>query len=320
MNGHNAGVTENGAPLTPHQVGAVKLRDRRSIGYAIYGDPNGDTVFWFHGTPGARTQLPHDVERLATERGLRVIGIERPGTGDSTDTRYEQIVDFVPDLVAVADKLKAHKFACVGLSGGGPFVLAAAHQLPDRVTTGVVLGGIGPTRGADAVLSHTLLLVPAGPLLDKIREPLGNFLGKAIRVLAPVGPPLVNVFFSIQPGDRHAFATRPQDKTQFVNDLIDAARRSGIKAPVSDLILFGRYWGFELTEITVPITFWGGNSDVIVPYVHAERQSKRVQNARLRTLDGRGHFAGYTSTAEVLDDVRAHWPLPPPPGTFPVPV
>lgn len=315
----NNNADQMDAPLTPHDLGTVSLRDGRTIGYSSFGDPDGDTIFWFHGTPGARGQIPFDVPTLAMERGLRVIGVERPGTGDSTEILYDQVVDFVPDLVQVADHLGAARFACVGLSGGGPFVLAAAHELPDRVTTGVVLGGIGPTRGSDAVLSHTLLLVPAGALLRKVRHPLGNALGKLVRTAAPLGETLVGIFFKIQPGDRQAFAARPLDEKQFVADLIDAARRSGLTAPVNDLILFGRHWGFELNDIKVPITFWGGNSDVIVPYTHAERQSKRVPNSRLRTLNGRGHFAGYTSSAEVLDDVREHWPAPPKPGTMPIP-
>ena len=28
---------------------------------AEYGDPDGDPVLWFHGTPGARKQIPPDV-------------------------------------------------------------------------------------------------------------------------------------------------------------------------------------------------------------------------------------------------------------------
>jgi pimeloyl-ACP methyl ester carboxylesterase len=80
-------------------------------------------------------------------------------------------------------------------------------------------------------------------------------------------------------------------------------------APIDDLILFGRHWGFELRNVKVPITFYGGSSDIIVPYVHAERQSKRVHGSRLRTIEGSGHFAGYTDPAQVLDDVREHWPI-----------
>jgi len=45
-----------------------------------------------------------------------------------------------------------------------------------------------------------------------------------------------------------------------------------------------------------------------VPYTHAERQWKRVPGSSLQTKEGRGHFAGYTEIAEVLDEVRVAWP------------
>ena len=296
-------------PLQPHHDATTTLPDGRRIGWASYGEPDGDVVFWFHGTPGARAQLPHDVDEHARDRGIHIVAVERPGTGHSTPHRYERIVDFVPDLERVADDVGAEQFACVGLSGGGPFVLACAHELPQRMAAGVVLGGIGPTRGDDTVLSHTLLLVPAAPLLNQVREPLGNLVGGAVRVATPFADVAIGAFFSLLPGDRHAFRDRPLDKRQFTADLISAVQRSGLRSPIDDLILFGRHWGIELSGVKVPITFYGGNSDVIVPYVHAERQAKRVHGSRLRTIEGSGHFAGYTDPAQVLDDVREHWPI-----------
>jgi len=47
---------------------------------------------------------------------------------------------------------------------------------------------------------------------------------------------------------------------------------------------------------------------VIVPYMHAERQAKRVPGAKLRTVQGTGHFAGYTRVPEVFDAIRESWP------------
>ena len=296
------------APLTAHADGTTRLSDGREIGWAAFGDPNGDPVFWFHGTPGGRAQLPHDIDELAIAARLRVIGVERPGTGHSTRYRYERVIDFVDDFRAVADDLRADRFACVGLSGGGPFVLAVAHEMGDRMVFGGVLGGVGPTRGADAVMSHTLLLVPVAGLLERIAEPVGNGITSLVRKLAPYADMGIDTFFRLQPGDRKAMDERPLDKRQMTADLVDSAHRSGLFAPLEDLIVFGKHWGFELNEIRVPIVFYAGNSDVIVPYVHAERQATRVPGARLRTHEGRGHFAGYTNPAEVIDDIRRQWP------------
>ncbi len=34
--------------------GTVQLSDGRALGYAEYGDPDGDPIFEFHGLPGGR--------------------------------------------------------------------------------------------------------------------------------------------------------------------------------------------------------------------------------------------------------------------------
>jgi len=299
------------APLQPHRDGTTTLRDGRRLGWAQFGDPDGDPVFWFHGTPGARSQLPHDAGHLAVERGLRIVTVERPGTGDSTPHVYDRIVEFADDLRQVADDLDIDRFAVVGLSGGGPYLLAVAHELSDRMQAGVVLGGIGPTRGSDSIVSHTMLLVPAAAALERVRGPLVDGLHRLVHLVTPLADPAVDIFFRLMPGDRAHMTARPLDRRQFTADMIDANERSGLGAAINDLILFGRHWGFELRSIKVPIIFYGGSSDVIVPYLHAERQSKRVAGSRLRTYEGRGHFAGYTTPADILDDVRDLWPAAP---------
>jgi pimeloyl-ACP methyl ester carboxylesterase len=295
-------------PTKPHAIGTTELPDGRAMGWAAFGDPDGDAVFWFHGSPGARCQIPDDLHDEAVARRLRVIGVERPGTGDSTPFDYDQVVDFVADLEAVADDLGIHQFAAAGLSGGGPFVLACAHELPERMTAGMVMGGMGPTRGSDAVISYTLGLIPLAPALDAVRNPLSSAFGAIIRAMGPVGGPLVHAFFQFEVGDSTQMHAKPDTKNQLVADLSDAAWRSGLGAGLGDLVLFGRHWGFELGNIDVPVTFWAGTSDVIVPYVHAERQWKRIPGSHLRTMEGRGHFAGYTEVGDVLEEIRRLWP------------
>ncbi len=297
-------------PSPPHAVGSTRLGDGRDIGWATFGDPSGDAVLWFHGSPGARCQVPHDLDAEARARRLRIISIERPGTGDSTKHFYDKVVDVVPDLIAVADDLGVGQFAAIGLSGGGPFVLACAHEQPDRMTAGIVLAGVGPTRGSDTVISHTLLLRYTGGVLRVVSRPVNAAFGAILRVLGPFGGPFIDTFFQFEVGDRSEMAAKPDTKRQMVADLADASFRTegGLGAALEDLILFGRHWSFELGNISVPITFWGGTSDIIVPYTHAERQWKRVPGSSLRTREGRGHFAGYTEVAEVLDALRLSWP------------
>lgn len=51
---------------------------------------------------------------------------------------------YVEDLGALADHLKAPQFFVVGVSGGGPYAYAAAHNLPDRVRGVMTISTLAP--------------------------------------------------------------------------------------------------------------------------------------------------------------------------------
>ncbi|MDZ4354045.1 MAG: hypothetical protein U1B81_15655, partial [Arthrobacter sp.] len=65
----------------PRAEGCFFLPDGRRIGYAEYGNPTGPVVLWFHGTPGGRRQFPIVGRRAAERLGLRVVLVERAGSG-----------------------------------------------------------------------------------------------------------------------------------------------------------------------------------------------------------------------------------------------
>jgi pimeloyl-ACP methyl ester carboxylesterase len=65
----------------PKLEGNVAVGEDRQIGFAEFGDPQGRAVFWLHGTPGARRQIPTEARVYAEEHGIRLIGLDRPGIG-----------------------------------------------------------------------------------------------------------------------------------------------------------------------------------------------------------------------------------------------
>src|ERR1700759_768732 len=108
---------------TPRLEGTVTLVGGRRLGFAEFGSARGRAVFWLHGTPGARRQIPEPARIAAVEHGIRLIGVDRPGVGLSSPHLYGQIVDFAADLRELAERLGIADFGLIGLSGGGPYVL-----------------------------------------------------------------------------------------------------------------------------------------------------------------------------------------------------
>lgn len=132
----------------PRYEGRVAGSGGRYLGVAEFGPPTADqNVVWFHSTPGARRQIPEAARRIARERGVRIIGIDRPGVGLSTSHLYPHLVDFSGDLNTALERLGIDRFSTVGLSGGAPYALACAHAFSMRVPTVGILGG-GSCRAA----------------------------------------------------------------------------------------------------------------------------------------------------------------------------
>ena len=75
-----------------------------------------------------------------------------------------------------------------------------------------------------------------------------------------------------------------------------------------DIVLFGREWGFELRSVNVPIHFWQGDADNIVPLAHGEHLASLVPGAELRVRPGESHLGGLGISEEVLEVVLADWP------------
>jgi pimeloyl-ACP methyl ester carboxylesterase len=294
---------------TPDREGVVELEDGRSIGYAEYGPSDGRVVLWFHGTPGAARQVPPDAPDLARRHGLRLIGMDRPGTGRSSNHRHAQIAGWAGDVEQALDAWQVDRCAVVGLSGGGPFVLACASQLPDRVVVGAVLGGLGPTRGPEASPGYTRILPPLEPFLSVSASPLGAVFSCLVKpVAARLGSPAFEIYSRfIAPSCDRPVLARPDMKEVFLYD-IEVAARTGLRATMHDLLLFGRDWGFLLSEIEVPIRFWHGDADKIVPLGHGVNQAALVPDSELTVVPGGGHFSGYETVEEVFSTVLDLWP------------
>ena len=123
----------------------ILLPDGRTLGFADYGDPGGRPLFYCHGWPGSRLQA-RTIDEHGRRRGLRVIAPDRPGIGLSDARPGRGFSDWPADIAGLADSLRIDRFLLLGISGGGPYALAAAALLPDRIDAVAVVSGAPPWR------------------------------------------------------------------------------------------------------------------------------------------------------------------------------
>ena len=282
------------------ELGETRLSNGRRLCWAVFGDPDGSPVLWFHGTPGNRTQIPPATAREAALLGMKIVCIARPGVGRSSDVAYGTFADAAPDVMEVADDFGARRFGIVALSGGGPYALACAHEFPERVAGTAILGGVCPVTGPDAAEGGIVAMSARfNSILGTLRVPLGGAVRAAMGLMGPISHPAYRGFARIMPeGDQRVFAD-PEIEAMFVRDLV-AANRHGFRGLFNDVVLFGREWGFRLADVDVPVRWWHGDADSLVPLDHARHVAGLLPDCELLVRPDESHLGGFGVSGDVL--------------------
>jgi pimeloyl-ACP methyl ester carboxylesterase len=273
----------------------LRLADGRTIGLT---DTEGDgtAVIWCHGGPGSRLE-PVGYAADASAAGLRVIGIDRPGYGNSTPVPGRTIADWVPDALAVADHVGVDDFIAVGVSTGGAYALALAALAPARVRAVVACCALTDMRWAEGKAMMT------GARIDEIWGAPNRDAACAVveDVFGADGSGMLNQTSDVPlPAADMALITDPAWLEQMAA-AFPAMFAQGVEGYVDDRLADGPGWGsFDVTAVTCPVTVLHGAADSIVPTAHAHHTAEIVPGAQLRIVDDLGHFSIIN---EVLGEV-----------------
>lgn len=124
--------------------GRFQLSDGRSLGYCELGDPQGELIFFVGGYPGSRWMAYLFAGSLRP--GIRLVGIDRPGMGLSDFKPGWRMLDWLDDLVELANHFQHDRFAILGWSGGTPYMAACAYKIPGYLSACGLLACMGPSE------------------------------------------------------------------------------------------------------------------------------------------------------------------------------
>ncbi len=282
---------------------SLRLADGRQIGFAEYGDPQGLPVLAIHGTPGSRFMFAL-TDEAARQRRLRIIAPERPGYGLSEFHRQDSLARGASDLSALADALRLHRFALIGISGGGPHAVAAASSMPGRVALLALVNPVGPVADCHRRIRmskpHRLVFTRLG----RSGAACAAFFW-SLRTLVRVAPGVA--YWALKqrvPRSDRMVLDREAVRANLQATLKEGLR-PGIAGALQDLRLLCAPWGLALGEIDVPTVLWQGSDDTIVPPGAAYDLAETLPNCRLDVIQGAGHYWVFTQFERVLDAAQA---------------
>ena len=280
----------------------ITLPDGRLLGYREYGAPGGVPVLFFHGIPGSRLS-PAPVDEQARRRGVRIIGIDRPGMGLSTYQPDRRFLDWPADIAALTAALGVDRFALVGISGGAAYVAACALRLPRRIISAGIVSGMGPmdTPGATEGMRGMTRRRKLEIALARRAPRLVTLLG-ASDLQRRSDPNLADVVAAMaaemSPADRELLA-QPEIAQAVRQDFAEAFRQ-GSRGMIWDLILYARPWGFDLRDIPIEVHVWHGDADVTVPIAFGQALAETIPHAQPRFIPDEGHMMAFSYADELL--------------------
>jgi pimeloyl-ACP methyl ester carboxylesterase len=96
--------------------------------------------------------------------------------------------------------------------------------------------------------------------------------------------------FELDESDRAVLAR--DDMKQMFAEMFRHAFSNGVWGWVDDDLAMLKPWGFDVDEITVPITIRYGSKDVLVPAAHGDWLAAHVPNAKVFVATDSGHLSG----------------------------
>lgn len=275
--------------------------DGRTLGYVEMGDPTGLPVIYQHGWQYPR--LWHPDTGIAQRAGVRLVGLDRAGYGESTLQPNRTMADSASDVAALADHLALDRFAMLGWSLGGLHALAAAAAMPERVSHVVTCGSLGIISEKGALRQmHWISATPRRlrhvPFLQRawlkvqagqVTKDVSAFVDGSMRIFSSPDQAVMR-----DPGFRPAIE---QSQVVAWADGVEGVRADyNTAAPLT----------FQMPQVRQHVDVFHGADDTIVNSAMGRRLDQLLPDSEFHLIPDAGHFAVLTHWDELMESLIAH--------------
>lgn len=215
-----------------------------------------------------------------------------------------KILDWSMDLLQLVDALRIETFSVVGVSAGGPYALACAYRLPERLRRcGLVSSATPPHpgRSSNSFMAAVLWIYRRMPWLTRLIFwwLYARHFGKNDEQLHAMASRPVRMSKMFCETDRRLWSD-PEVRWYGLREHLEAFRQ-GTKGPAYETSLWGQPWGFQLEEITFErIYLWHGEKDLSSPIESLRTMAARLPYCEAHYYPDHGHSVGSYYWDEII--------------------
>jgi pimeloyl-ACP methyl ester carboxylesterase len=278
--------------MADETVPHVATADGRRLTYLEVGDPGGPLVIHNHGGPSSRLEVRLLAESAAKNR-IRLLGVDRPGQGQSSPQKKRTYSGWAEDIVAIADALGYQEFGVSGWSEGGPWALAAAAYIDPvrlRHVSSIAPGSYG-AFGDNSARQYLSKIDALGGTLALRFTPGFRLMYASLGFTARRFPAsfVKQVRSSLNDYDQEILQG-PEVATAFGEACAECFAH-GSDGLVRDAELLYRHWGFDVAKIERTVHMWQGLDDKLVPDPINKAVADAMPDPVWHPVDGAGHFS-----------------------------
>lgn len=278
------------------RAGVIRLRDGRALACAEWGPADGRPVLHFHGVPDGRFSWGGG--SACEDRGVRLIAVDRPGVGGSDPKPGRSVADWPADVEELAEQLELDRFAVSGWSAGGAYALACAHELRPRIDAVALVSGAGRLDLPGFV--EQMSTASAWRLAARVPSAMAIAYSALARLARRSPGTAQKILFSGASKEDKAVIGRPNVGPRLMAAYVEATRPGG-RGLTEDMQAVLSPWGFDPTEIRLPVHVFHGRRDTVAPPAHAEYWIETLEAAHPVWVEDAGHFLIEDRVEDLLD-------------------
>jgi len=275
------------------------LADGRRLGYRVRGDLSAMPILLFHGQPGSRLETDIYADAVLDAAGARVISYDRPGMGHSDDHPARDMVDDLPDAIALLDHLGIERVGVIGVSAGGPWAFAFAASYPDRVVRLVPVSASGPYDAAAEPYMHDVDIEEMRDVRTRGADAmLEGYEAARARMLEDIDAEMARWLVDF-PVPEIEWATQGPGKA-ILHAEMAAALGAGARGWLRETEVRALPWSFDPSTISCPVRAFHGDRDSSERLDNLERILARIPDASVTVYPGGDHFSPHLHPERLL--------------------